>query len=119
MFNQAYLDNLFDYSHRYNVFYGGRSSGKSYYICDKLIIMGANEKHRMLWLMKEGNKVEATIWQLAMDSLQKFQIYDKVKINKSSSTIEFPNGSWIKMIGLKNSEDIKAYVNVDTIWAEE
>ncbi len=119
MFNQAYLDNLFDYSHRYNVFYGGRSSGKSYYICDKLIIMGANEKHRMLWLMKEGNKVEATIWQLAMDSLQKFQIYDKVKINKSSSTIEFPNGSWIKMIGLKNPEDIKAYVNIDTIWAEE
>lgn len=119
LFNDAYLPYLFDYSHRYNVYYGGRSSGKSYFICDKLIIKCVNDKRRMLWLMKEGNKVESTIWQLAMDSLIKFKIYDKVKINLSKSTIEFPNGSWIKMIGLKNSEDVKAYVNIDTIWAEE
>lgn len=119
LFNDAYLPYLFDYSHRYNVYYGGRSSGKSYFICDKLIIKCVNDKRRMLWLMKEGNKVESTIWQLAIDSLIKFKIYDKVKINLSKSTIEFPNGSWIKMIGLKNPEDIKAYVNIDTIWAEE
>ena len=73
----------------------------------------------MLFLMKQGNKVEETIWQLTIDSLVKFKIYDKCKINKSNHTIELPNGTWIKMTGLDDSEKVKAYVNIDTVWLEE
>lgn len=119
LFNEVYLPYLFDYSHRYNVYYGGRASGKSYYICDKLLIKGLNEKRRMLFLMKQGNKVKDTIWALFINSIQKFKIYDKCKINRTDFTIELPNGTYIKMMGMDDPEKAKGFVDIDTIWLEE
>lgn len=119
MFNDVYLPHLFDYAHRYNVYYGGRSSGKSYFICDKLVIKAVNDKRRMLFLMKTGNKVEDTVWRMALDTLHKFKLYDKCKINKSVYTIELPNGSWIKCMGCDDAEKLKGQVNISDIWFEE
>lgn len=70
-------------------------------------------------MMKQDNKVEDTVWRMALDTLHKFKLYDKCKINKSNHTIELPNGSWIKCVGLQDSERIKGYVNIDTVWLEE
>lgn len=119
LFNEVYLPNLFDYSHRYNVFYGGRCSGKSYYISDKLCVKGLNEPRRMLFLMKQGNKVKDTIWALFINTLHKFKIYDKCKVNKTDFTIEFPNGTYIKMTGMDDPEKAKGFVDIDTVWFEE
>lgn len=120
IFNDAYLPYLFDYSHRYNVYYGGRASGKSYFISDKLLILGLREKRRMVFLTKLTNKVEDSIWTLFIDSIIKFKIYDKCKINKSAHTIELPSGTTIKMTGLDFPEKAKTLgVNIDTIWLEE
>lgn len=120
IFNEAYLPHLFDYSHRYNVYYGGRCSGKSYFISDKLLILGLSEKRRMVFLTKLTNKVEDSIWTLFIDSLIKFKMYDKCKINKSNHTVELPNGTTIKMTGLDTPEKAKTLgVNIDTIWIEE
>lgn len=119
LFNEAYLPYLFDYSQRYNVYYGGRSSGKSYFIVDKLMIKALNDKRRMLFLMKQGNKVEDTVWRMALDTLHKFKLYDKCKINKSVYTIELPNGSWIKCMGCDDAEKLKGQVNISDIWFEE
>ncbi|MHC1750724.1 MAG: PBSX family phage terminase large subunit [Cellulosilyticaceae bacterium] len=119
IFNKVYLPHLFDYSHRYNVYYGGRCSGKSYFISDKLLIKGLNDKRRMLFLMKQGNKVKDTIWTLFIDSIQKFKIYDQCKINKTDFTIELPNGTYIKMTGMDDPEKAKGFVDIDTVWFEE
>ena len=119
LFNTVYLPFLSDYSHRYNIYYGGRASGKSYFIADKLIIKALTFQSKMLFLLKQDNRVEDTVWRMALDSLMKFQMYDKCKINKSNHTIELPNGSWIKCVGLQEPERIKGYVNVDTVWMEE
>ncbi|WP_069999437.1 PBSX family phage terminase large subunit [Cellulosilyticum sp. I15G10I2] len=118
-FNEAYFPHVIDYSHRYNVYYGGRCSGKSYFISDKLLIKGLSDKRRMLFLMKEGNKVEDTIWRLFLDSIHKFQLYNQCKINKSNHTIELPNGTWVKMTGMDDPEKAKGYVDIDTVWFEE
>lgn len=119
LFNEVYLPNLFDYSYRYNVFYGGRCSGKSYYISDKLCIKGLNDKRRMLFMVKQGNKVKETIWTLFINTLHKFKIYDKCKINKTDFTIELPNGTYIKMCGMDDPEKAKGFVDIDTVWLEE
>lgn len=119
IFNDVYRPHLFDYSHRYNVYYGGRSSGKSYFVSDKLLIKGLNEKRRMLFLMKQGNKVKETIWTLFINSIQKFKIYDQCKINKTEFTIELPNGTYIKMTGMDDPEKAKGFVDIDTVWFEE
>lgn len=73
----------------------------------------------MLFLMKQDNKVEDTVWRMTLDALHKFRFYSECKINKSNHTIELPNGSWIKCVGLQDSERIKGYVNIDTVWLEE
>lgn len=119
LFNDAYLPYLFDYQHRYEIYYGGRASGKSYFITDKLISKGLRDKRRMLFLMKEGNKVNDTIWQMLKDSLMKFKIFDKCKVNKSEHVIELPNGTWIKCMGCDDPEKLKAQVNISDIWFEE
>ena len=119
LFNEAYLPYLFDYSRRYEVYYGGRSSGKSYFIVDKLVIKGLNSKRRMLFLMKEGNKVNDTVWQMLKDSLYKFQIFGRCKINKSEHSVELPNGTWIKCLGCDDPEKLKGQVNITDVWFEE
>lgn len=114
-----YLPYLYDYSHRYNIYYGGRASGKSYFIADKLIIKALTSKRRMLFMMKTANKVEDTVWRMALDSLHKLRLYEKCKVNKSNHTIELPNSSWIKCIGLDDSEKVKGFVNITDVWMEE
>jgi len=123
MFNEVYLPYLTDYSNRYNVFYGGRSSGKSYFIIDRLIIKALSSKRKMLFMMKQDNRVEDTVWRMLLDTLVKFKLYDEISkkkgINKSNHTVTFTNGSWIKCVGLQEPERIKGYVNIDTVWMEE
>lgn len=80
LFNSIYLPHLFDYSHRYNLYYGGRSSGKSYFIVDKLILLGISEKRRMLFLIKQTNRVNETIWRMTLDALEKFQLYEYLSL---------------------------------------
>lgn len=123
LFNDIYLPYITDYSHRYNVYYGGRSSGKSYFIVDKLVIKALSSKRKMLFMMKNDNKVEDTVWRMLLDTLVKFKQYDSIAnkkgINKSNHTVTFNNGSWIKCVGLQEPERIKGYVNIDTVWMEE
>ena len=119
LFNSVYLPHLFDYSHRYNLYYGGRSSGKSYFIVDKLILLGISEKRRMLFLIKQTNRVNETIWRMTLDALEKFQLYEYCDFNKSEHTIIFPNGTYIKMSGMDSSEKAKGFVDIDCVWFEE
>lgn len=123
VFNDIYYPYLYDYSKRYNVYYGGRASGKSYFLSDKLILKGLQSKCRMVFLMKQTNKVEDAIWTLVLNSLRKFNItkenFPKLEINKSTHTITLPNGTWIRMMGLDDSEKAKGLFDIDTIWMEE
>lgn len=119
IFNEVYLPQLFDYSHRYNVYYGGRSSGKSYFIVDKLTVKGLNRKCRMLFMMKQDNKIQETVWTMLIGTLHKLKIYNQCKVNKTEHTVELPNGTYIKCVGLNDPERIKGYVNIDTVWMEE
>ena len=48
IFNEAYYPYLFDYSHRYEVFYGGAGSGKSVFVAQKLLIKALKEKRKIL-----------------------------------------------------------------------
>ena len=119
LFNSIYLPHLFDYSHRYNLYYGGRSSGKSFFIVDKLIILGISEKRRMLFLIKQTNRINETIWRMTLDALEKFQLYEYCDFNKSEHIIVFPNGTYIKMSGMDSSEKAKGFVDIDCAWFEE
>ena len=52
VFNDVYYPYLFDYSHKYEIWYGGSGSGKSYFIAQKILIKALNSKRRVLVVRK-------------------------------------------------------------------
>ena len=62
IFNDVYYPYLLDYSHRYEVYYGGRGSGKTKFIFQKLLVKGLSEKRRILCMMKTTSNIKQGIW---------------------------------------------------------
>ena len=52
IFNEVYFPHLFDYSKRYNVYYGSAGSGKSQFVFQKIIIKAISQKRRVLVVRK-------------------------------------------------------------------
>lgn len=119
VFNAAFRPTLSDYTHRFEVYYGGAGSGKSYYITQKLVIKALRSKRKALIMRKVGATLKDSVWQLVLDMLVKFNLYQYCKVNKSTFTIELPNGSTFLFKGMDDSEKIKSITGITDIWCEE
>ena len=119
LFNDIYIPYLFDYSRRFEVYYGGAGSGKSIFVSQKLFIKALNDKRKVLVIRKVGRTLKDSVFQLFLDLLDKFQIREQCKINLTTFTIELPNGSILLFKGLDDSEKIKSITNITDIWIEE
>lgn len=120
MFNDVYFKHIEDYSHRYNIYYGGRNSGKTYAICDLLLLKGMKEKRRMLFMVKQSARIEESLWTLTLNELQKFNLLEYCIINKSTHTITLPKyETVIKMTGLDNESKGKLFFDASDIWLDE
>ena len=119
IFNDVYFPDLFDYSKRYQVFYGGAGSGKSVYLAQKLVIKALNRKRKILVIRKFGTTLKDSVFQLILDTLKKFKIYNDCKINLSTYTITLGNGSMFLFKGLDDPEKIKSITDITDIWCEE
>lgn len=94
-------------------------SGKSVFICQKLIIKALKSKRKILVIRKVGNSLRESCWKLFKSVLSDWKIYNYCSFRESSYEIEFPNGSSIIMKGLDDSEKIKSIVGITDIWIEE
>jgi len=119
IFNDAYLPYLFDYSHRYECYYGGAGSGKSHFLWQKLVLKALKSKRKVLVVRKVGNTHRDSTFQMLKDTLQFFKIYDQCKVNKTDMTIELMNGSIFIFKGMDDSEKIKSVANITDIFYEE
>ena len=119
LFNNSFIDYLEDYSHRFEVYYGGAGSGKSVFIAQKIILKALMEPRKILIMRKVGSTLKDSVWQLVLDTLIEWQLYNECRINKSVFTIELSNGSMFLFKGMDDSEKIKSIVGITDIWAEE
>jgi len=119
IFNRAFRPGLTDYSHRFEVYYGGAGSGKSVFITQKLLIKALRSKRKILIMRKVGATLKDSCWQLVLDTLTSFQLSPYALINKSTFTIELPNGSVLLFKGMDDSEKIKSIAGITDIWVEE
>lgn len=114
------MPHLTDYSHRFNVFYGGAGSGKSHFVVQKLIFKYLKFSNRKcLVIRKVGNTLRDSIFALFVSVLGDWQIHSKCNINKTLLEITLPNGSQFIFKGLDDSEKIKSIANIDDIVVEE
>lgn len=119
IFNDFYYPYLMDYSHRFEVHKGSAGSGKSYFITQKLIIKALQNKRKVLVMRKVGASIKDSTWQLFIDVLQQFKLYNKCKVNKSDFTITLMNDSIFLFKGLDDPEKIKSIAGITDIFIEE
>ena len=64
LFNDIYFPYLFDYSKKFEIYYGGSGSGKSVFIAQKLIVKALNRKRRVLIIRKTMASQKESCWRL-------------------------------------------------------
>ena len=119
LFNEVYLPHLTDYSKRYEVYFGGAGSGKSVFIAQKLLVKACKSKRKILVIRKFGTTLRDSVFQLIIDMLKKWKLYEHCTINQTTYTIVLPNDSVFLFKGLDDSEKIKSITDITDIWCEE
>ena len=110
---------IFDYSHRWEFWYGGAASSKSYSLSQKIIIRCCREKITVAVCRRYGSTLRNSCFSLFKDILAKWQLTPYVKIKETDMTIEFPNGSKILHLGLDDEQKLLSINNVGCFWIEE
>lgn len=110
---------LLDYSHRWEFMCGSAGSGKSYSICQKLIIRACREPIKILVCRRYATTLRNSCFALFKEVLSKWKLTPYVKVKETDMSIEFPNGSKIIMIGLDTEEKLLSLTNISTVWIEE
>lgn len=119
VFNKWVLQYINDYSHRFEIYYGGGGSGKSYGCMQKVILKCMNDKRSVLVCRKVATSIKRSIWKLTIKQLVLCGIYQDCTINKSDFTITFPNGSEMLFTGLDDIEKLKSIDSVTDEVIEE
>lgn len=110
---------LLDYSHRWEFWCGSAGSGKSYFICQKLIVRCCAEPIRVLVCRRYATTLRNSCFALFKEVLAKWQLTSYVNIRETDMSITFPNGSQIIMVGLDTEEKLLSLTNISTVWIEE
>jgi hypothetical protein len=111
---------------RYNIIWGGASSGKSQAAAQKVIKrciteVGTKEQpfcHAFTVFRKYGTTVLGSVFAQIRDELRRMGIDDLVTINPSYHNFKFWNGAEIRCIGLDDPEKLKSIFST-AAWVEE
>jgi phage terminase large subunit len=103
---------------RYKVYYGGRGGGKSWGISIALLILGAQNKLRILCTREVQKSIRDSVHKLLSDCVSKFKLETFYRITREG--IYGANGTEFLFHGLKHSvQTIKSLEGVDICWVEE
>jgi len=109
-----------DYNHRYEIYWGGRGSGKTKFIIQKLLLKGLKEQRSVLLMRKETNKLKDSLWKDLLRVISEWHLTEYFEYNRSELRIQCTlNGSEFKCLGLDDSEKIKGYSEASDIFLDE
>ena len=119
-FNKVYKQALIS-QHRYLVLKGGAGSGKSIAAVQKIILRTTTERgHRILCIRKVATTIRNSIYQLLVDKLLEYDIFNEFIINKSEMRFtHVPTGNEILCAGMDDPEKIKSIAGITSVWCEE
>ena len=114
---QPYID---DYTNRYNVYFGGRGSGKTRFVISKLLIKGLKEKRVILLMRKTATSLKYSVWKELLEAIDRFQLTPYFTFSKTDySAVCNINGTIFKCLGLDEAEKIKGFSNISDVLLEE
>lgn len=119
-FLPVYRPYIEDYSCRYNVFYGGRGSGKTIFVFDKLVIKGLKEKRTILLMRKTTANCKFSVWKELKDAVARMGLTKYFTFYESDySAVCSLNGTTFKCSGLDQAEKIKGFAEISDVVLEE
>ena len=120
--NPVYRPYLSDY-HPTQIYYGGSSSGKSYFLAQRCIIDMLSGGHNYLIVRKVARTIRKSVFNEITKAISFFKVSSLFKVNSSELVITGPNGYQILFCGLDDVEKVKSITPskgvLDTIWVEE
>lgn len=122
VFNKQIYDNLFDYDHFIEVWYGGASSGKSHGVVQKVVLKACKKwpyPRKILWLRKVDRTIKDSIFADVLDCLSTWRLLPLCKVNQTNYTIKLPNGSQFLFKGMQDPERIKSIKGLSDVVMEE
>ena len=124
VFNEVYIPYL-DNTDRYLVFYGGGSSGKSYFIAERYIYKLLHPKRcNVLIARQTGDTNRKSTFPLLKHVISNWNLGEHFKINESDMRIKCKlTGNEVAFAGLDDVEKIKSITfengELTDIWVEE
>jgi len=100
--------------------WGGRDSGKSHYIAQRLIRKCLKSKYfRCIMVKKTGNSIEASQWQTVKDIVEEWGLSDFFHFKKAPLSIECVNGNKFLARGCDDAANLKSIKDPTDVWYEE
>ena len=119
-FLPCYRPYVEDYTNRYNVYYGGRGSGKTIFVMDKLLLKGLKEKRTILLMRKTTANCKFSVWKELKAAVDRFQLTKFFTFYESDySAVCKLNGTVFKCTGLDVAEKIKGFSEISDVLLEE
>ena len=114
-FNQIYYDKAFHNNHRYQIYFGGSSSGKSYAIVGQRTIYDIIQgKRNYLVIRNTANTITQSVWLEVISTIYEWKLDKYFKINKSDRIITcLLNKKQIIFRGLDDVQKIKSVRALD------
>ena len=122
VFNPAYLPYLNDTTET-QVFFGGSSSGKSYFLAERAVLNILQGERNYLICRKVGSYVGKSVWVEIVNVIREWGLTALFSFNKSDRVITCKNGKQIIFTGLDEPEKLKSIRAengpITDIWIEE
>ena len=122
IFNDVYTPFINDDTYT-QIFYGGSSSGKSYFLAQRTVLDMLAGGHNYLILRKVARTVRKSVYNEITKAISFFNVSKLFHENKSDLVITGPNGYQIMFAGLDDVEKVKSITPakgvITDIWVEE
>ena len=103
VFNPIYRPYLDDSTYT-QIFYGGSSSGKSYFLAQRCILDMLHGNHNYLIVRKVARTVRKSVFNEITKAISFFKVGKLFKVNVSDLVITGPNGYQIMFAGLDKQQ---------------
>ena len=107
VFNPIYRPYLDDSTYT-QIFYGGSSSGKSYFLAQRCILDMLQGNHNYLIARKVARTVRKSVFNEICKAISFFKVTKLFRINVSELVITGPNDFQILFVGLDDVEKVKS-----------
>lgn len=117
-FNEVYLPYL-NRQERYQIFYGGAGSGKSFFLASKLILDLLKTKQKLLVVRQVFASIRDSVYEEIVSAINRMGVDKLCVISKSTLDITFLNGSKIIFKGADDERKLLSISGIDMVWVEE